>query len=118
METLIKGTIKWFDDPKGFGFIQGDTGVDIFVHYSVISGDGYKTLKQGEEVYFELDLREKGPYATKVVRANQLITKETCESLGLGSLLDYFQTGNGKVKIENGVSAEQLMQLALAAHNC
>ncbi|MHC4715930.1 MAG: cold-shock protein [Planctomycetota bacterium] len=66
---MPKGTVKWFSNAKGFGFIQTE-GVDqdIFVHYSSIQTEGYRTLKQGDPVEFELVDGEKGPKAEKVVR--------------------------------------------------
>ena len=65
---MAKGTVKWFDDRKGFGFIQQEGGEDIFVHYTAITGDGFKTLKDGEEVEFEVTEGSKGPQASNVVK--------------------------------------------------
>ena len=65
---MPKGTVKWFNNQKGYGFIASETGTDIFVHHSAIQGDGYKTLKEGETVEFELGEGKKGPQAEKVVR--------------------------------------------------
>ena len=64
-----KGKVKWFSNVKGYGFLQkeGDTQ-DIFIHYSVIQGEGYKKLKEDEEVTFDIIQGEKGPQATNVVR--------------------------------------------------
>lgn len=67
-ETL-KGIVKWFNDAKGFGFIEHTTGKDVFVHYSVIEDAGFKTLKDGEEVLYEIEDGPKGLHAVKVVRA-------------------------------------------------
>lgn len=61
------GTVKWFDDAKGFGFIEQEVGDDVFVHYSEIEADGYKTLDEDQEVEFELEETEKGLAATDVV---------------------------------------------------
>lgn len=61
------GTVKWFDDAKGFGFIEQEFGDDVFVHYSEIQADGYKTLDEDQEVEFELEETEKGLAATDVV---------------------------------------------------
>lgn len=62
-----QGTVKWFNDAKGFGFIEAaDVNGDIFVHYSAISGDGFKTLSEGEPVEFELTTGPKGPQAFNV----------------------------------------------------
>lgn len=65
----LKGVVKWFNDAKGFGFIQHSSGKDVFVHYSVISQEGFKTLKDGEEVEYELKEGPKGLQATKVNRS-------------------------------------------------
>jgi len=65
---LAKGFVKWFDTKKGYGFIEQPGGEDVFVHYSGIVGDGFKSLRAGEEVEFEITNGPKGPQATKVVR--------------------------------------------------
>ncbi len=65
---MANGTVKWFNDTKGFGFIQQESGEDVFVHYSAITGDGFKTLKEGEEVEFEVTQGPKGPQASNVVK--------------------------------------------------
>lgn len=66
---MVKGCVKWFNNAKGFGFItQHDVDDDIFVHYSQIQGDGFKTLRQGEEVQFELCAGDKGLHAENVMR--------------------------------------------------
>ncbi|MFB6226791.1 MAG: cold-shock protein [bacterium] len=64
---LPTGTVKWFDDAKGFGFIEQEFGDDVFVHYSEIEAEGYKTLDEDQEVEFELEETEKGLAATDVV---------------------------------------------------
>ena len=65
---MQQGTVKWFNDAKGFGFIaQQDGGDDVFVHYSVIQGDGFKTLTEGQPVNFEYQQGPKGLHATNVV---------------------------------------------------
>lgn len=66
---MSKGTVKWFNDAKGYGFISQSDGEDVFVHFSAIAGDGFRTLSEGDEVEFELDQTEKGPQATNVIRA-------------------------------------------------
>jgi CspA family cold shock protein len=65
---MATGSVKWFSDQKGYGFITpNDGGEDIFVHYSNIDGDGFKTLREGQEVEFEVSQGRKGLEATKVV---------------------------------------------------
>lgn len=60
------GTVKWFNNAKGYGFIRRDDGSDVFVHYSQIAGDGFRTLQQGQEVAYELKEGPKGPFASEV----------------------------------------------------
>jgi len=60
------GTVKWFSDTKGFGFITGDNGQEIFVHHSGIDSDGFRSLKEGAEVEFEIEDTQKGPSAVSV----------------------------------------------------
>ena len=68
---MASGRIKWWDNKKGFGFILQDSGKDIFVHYSNISGKGFKTLNPGEEVTFDLIDSDKGPKAQNVQRVDE-----------------------------------------------
>ena len=65
---MARGTVKWFDSKKGFGFIVGDEGEDVFVHFSVIQGDGFRSLKDGEAVDYEFDRGAKGLLARNVKR--------------------------------------------------
>lgn len=62
------GTVKWFNDSKGYGFITGSDGEDVFVHYSAISMEGFKSLKEGDEVEYEVVEGPKGPQAANVVK--------------------------------------------------
>jgi len=66
---MPRGSVKWFDDRKGYGFIARDGGKDIFVHFSAIEGAGFKTLSEGEEVEFEIVNGPKGEQATNVKKA-------------------------------------------------
>ena len=62
------GRVKWFNDSKGYGFIEQEGGRDIFVHYTAIQGDGFKSLAEGQKVEFEITEGAKGPQATQVVK--------------------------------------------------
>jgi CspA family cold shock protein len=63
---MAKGTVKWFNESKGFGFITSEDNVDVFVHYSSISGNGFKSLAEGDAVSFEMESGPKGPKAINV----------------------------------------------------
>ncbi len=63
---MVNGKVKWFSNQKGYGFIQTDDGKDIFVHFSAIESEGFKTLGQGQEVEFEISDGPKGPQAANV----------------------------------------------------
>jgi cold shock protein len=69
MERL-KGTVKWFNNAKGYGFIGRDDGADVFVHYSAITSEGYKSLQEGDQVEFEITQGQKGPQAANVTKAS------------------------------------------------
>ena len=65
---MAEGTVKWFSDKKGYGFIEQEDGPDIFVHYSSISMDGFKSLSSGERVSYEVEEGDRGPVAKNVMR--------------------------------------------------
>jgi CspA family cold shock protein len=65
----ISGTVKWFNDAKGFGFIAREGGPDVFVHFSAIQSQGFKSLQEGDQVEFEIVQGQKGPQAANVTRA-------------------------------------------------
>jgi len=68
---MSTGKVKWFNESKGYGFIEPDGGGrDVFVHYSAIQGDGYKTLSEGQPVEFEITQGDKGPQASNVLKAS------------------------------------------------
>jgi len=67
MSEQVEGTVKWFNDEKGFGFIEREGGKDVFVHYSAITGDGRKTLREGQKVSMTVTQGNKGPQAENVV---------------------------------------------------
>jgi CspA family cold shock protein len=67
-----RGVVKWFNNAKGYGFLGREGGADVFVHYSSIQGDGYKSLKEGDEVDFDIIQGAKGPQADQVVRVHEV----------------------------------------------
>ena len=67
MSERVTGTVKWFNGSKGYGFISREGGEDVFVHYSAIQSDGFRTLEEGQRVEFTIELGFKGPQATSVV---------------------------------------------------
>ena len=65
---MAQGTVKWFNEKKGFGFIQQEDGGDLFVHYSAIAGSGFKTLYEGDQVSFDVEQGNRGPAAKNVAK--------------------------------------------------
>ena len=65
---MAQGTVKWFNESKGFGFITAEDGTDVFVHHTAIQGNGFKTLAEGEKVSFDIEKGPKGPKAVNVVK--------------------------------------------------
>ncbi len=66
----VTGKVKWFNNSKGYGFIGREDGADVFVHYSAISGDGYRSLQEGDSVEFEIVEGQKGPQAANVAKVS------------------------------------------------
>ena len=67
MSNTVNGTVKWFNEAKGFGFIEQQGGADVFAHFSAITGDGFKTLNEGQRVSFSITQGPKGPQAENIV---------------------------------------------------
>lgn len=67
MSDTVTGTVKWFNESKGFGFIEQQSGPDVFAHFSAISGSGFKTLAEGQQVQFTVTQGQKGPQAENIV---------------------------------------------------
>ncbi|MCE0495254.1 cold-shock protein [Vibrio salinus] len=66
MSNTVTGTVKWFNETKGFGFIQQENGPDVFAHFSAIQGDGFRTLAEGQKVEFVIAQGQKGPQAEQI----------------------------------------------------
>jgi cold shock protein len=99
-----KGVVKWFNDAKGFGFIEHSSGKDVFVHYSVIISDGFKTLKDGEGVEYEMTEGEKGLHAVRVRRVDAPLSDEA--NVDLESEAEQSQNSLGNT-LENGLEIER-----------
>jgi CspA family cold shock protein len=69
VRTMADGTVKWFNDAKGFGFIEQENGPDVFVHFSAIQSEGFKSLAEGDRVTFDVESGQKGPAAANVMKA-------------------------------------------------
>ena len=106
MANVLKGAVKWFNDAKGFGFIEHNTGKDVFVHYSVIQSEGFKTLKDGEEVEYELKEGPKGLHALKVVRVNPPAAAEG-EAVDAEAAESEASVTSAEAMVESGASAIQ-----------
>jgi CspA family cold shock protein len=66
--VMANGTVKWFNEKKGYGFIEQEDGPDVFVHYSGINSSGFKSLNEGDQVSFDIEQRDKGPQAVNVTK--------------------------------------------------
>jgi len=77
---MLKGKVKWFSDAKGYGFIEVDGRKDVFVHYSAIEKDGFKTLSEGQEVEFEIVDGAKGPQASNVINLTAALRNRIASS--------------------------------------
>lgn len=82
--AVTQGKVKWFNDAKGYGFIEAEDGVDVFVHYSVITVEGYKSLSEGQVVYYESIETPKGRQATLVLINPDPVTDEVKEAVASG----------------------------------
>ena len=104
MGQVLKGVVKWFNDAKGFGFIEHESGQDVFVHYSVIDQDGFKTLKDGEPVEYELREGDKGLNASRVGRIN---AKPAEENGAASKDAQVSATSNIEVDVEKTTSTSE-----------
>jgi CspA family cold shock protein len=109
MAEIQRGVVKWFNDAKGFGFIEHSSGQDVFVHYSVIEWDGFKTLKDGEEVDYELKEGDKGLHAAKVTRTAAAKKKAEKEQRELadsveGLVAPKLETGTVPTEVKSAAS--------------
>ena len=111
MAELQRGVVKWFNDAKGFGFIEHTTGRDVFVHYSVIEWDGFRTLKDGEEVQYELKEGDKGLHAARVVRIAALKKKEAKQSTEAGMIAPNLEGGTVMTSVKPAASMIEVEQI-------
>ena len=107
MGETLRGVVKWFNDAKGFGFIEHTSGRDVFVHYSVIEWDGFKTLKDGEEVDYELKEGEKGLHAARVCRPNAVVKKKAEDSESSeATSSESAETASSMIEVESTETSE------------
>lgn len=102
----MKGVVKWFNNAKGFGFIEHESGKDVFVHYSVIQDDGYKSLKDGEEVEYEITEGPKGFHAIKVARTTKPEEDQATSGGSLASRIETESTSETKIITAEGLLPE------------
>jgi len=100
------GQVKWFSNEKGYGFIERESGEDVFVHHSDIQGEGFKTLRQGEEVEYEVISAEKGPKARNVVREEDLATAGSVGGAGESAGVSGGGTGGPGDRASGGSAGE------------
>ncbi|MDZ4785547.1 MAG: cold shock domain-containing protein [bacterium] len=104
MSNVHKGVVKWFNNAKGFGFIEHESGKDVFVHYSVIEDEGYKSLKDGEEVQYEITEGPKGFHAAKVTRTS-MPKKSTLEE-GITVISDTGKKEDSNTVVPSSIETE------------
>ena len=98
-DSKLRGKVKWFNDAKGFGFIEHTSGRDVFVHFSSIQSDGFKTLKDGDEVEYEMKEGPKGFHATKVQRLARGGAESSAENQEGDSNQDGDSMGNSEANV-------------------
>lgn len=111
MSELLKGQVKWFNDAKGFGFIEHESGKDVFVHYSIIEGEGFKTLKDGEEVEYSLKEGDKGLNASRVIRLNQKEAGQKAQAASMSSMIEVEKVEDKKNDDAPTLPAEQIQSI-------
>ena len=99
------GTVKWFSNEKGYGFIERPDGEDVFVHHSNILGDGFKTLDEGETVEYEVEDAEKGPKALNVVREGDSLEEHTA-AVASGTGSEERPVEDGETEDQRGLGAQ------------